>query len=132
MSAKVTFHGNLTRDPELKTGKTGTAFCSFTVGVRTSRKNKDGNGYISNFYECVAYGKNAEYFTSRAQKGTHVFVGGDLAMDDYVAKDGTKRITLNVTVDTVDVLSRGKDMPGGASDRPQAAAASPDDMPFIM
>lgn len=107
MSAFVTITGNLTRDPEMTTIGSQQA-CRFSVGVRTRTKNKEDGGYKSNFYECTFFGKQAEYFFARAQKGTAVTVFGDLTVDAYLS-NGEPRPGIRLTVTAAECQAKMKD-----------------------
>lgn len=63
--------GRLTRRPELKQTANGTSICAFTVA--TNDKDKNGES-ISEFCECVAFGKIAETMAQYLDKGKGVFV----------------------------------------------------------
>jgi single-strand DNA-binding protein len=73
--------GRLTKEVELKTGKTGVFYANFTLAVNkryndSSNANevKDSTSYIS----CIAYAKNAENLAKFSKKGQQIEVDGDL------------------------------------------------------
>lgn len=106
MSLIANFSGNLTKDPEMR--QVGSSnVCSFSVGVRTNNKNKDG-GYDSMFVDVSVWGKRGESIMTHAGKGTQVFVSGELATNEFTGRDGTKRFGLRVSANTVDLLSHLK------------------------
>lgn len=115
MAAKIAITGNLTKDPEMKTYG-GKPACVFSVATRTRTKDADGN-YKTNYYNCTWFGSFAQGFCSRAQKGTGVTVWGDLTADTYGA-NGDPRVSLSVTVDSVEAQARLRE--SGAA--PAAAA----------
>lgn len=49
---RVILIGNLTRDPERRTTRSGVATCSFTLAVERDHKDKDGNKRTVS--ECIA------------------------------------------------------------------------------
>ena len=130
MSANVFFSGNLTRDPEMR--QVGAQnVCRFSVAVNTSTKDKEGN-YVSNYYECSLWGKRADSFMRRAQKGTVVAVAGDLVAQSYLAKDGTNKTSLAVSVNAVDVLARRKGEEGEAAQpKTKPAAQAPIEEEYV-
>lgn len=119
MSAKVSFFGNLTRDPEMAQAA-GQNVCRVSVAVRTSAKDQEGN-YITNFYDVSLWGRRGDYVMQHAQKGTVVFVNGDLAIATYLTKDGSTKAAIRVNADTVEPLARLK---GDAAAKPQGQQQS--------
>lgn len=78
----VNFVGRLTKDIELKKGG-NTSVASFTL----ARNNYKGEG---EFFDFVAFGKNAEFASKYFSKGNNVCVEGDLATNIWERDDGTK------------------------------------------
>lgn len=115
-NAKVTILGNLTRDPATRTVGANNVV-SFSVAVNTMSKKPDGN-YDSNFYDVSVWGKQGEYLMQRIQKGTQVWVTGDLELASYTDKEGNPRQTLRVNANDVRVLARAK---GDSADTPVAS-----------
>lgn len=130
MSATVNFHGNLVRDPETKQ-LGGQNACVFTVGVHTALKDADGN-YKSDFYDCTLWGKRGEYLMQHAQKGTVVFVSGELALSEYKNKNGEDRHSLRCTVDRADIVAKGKfdTVPAQTTQAQQSVKSEADEIPF--
>jgi single-strand DNA-binding protein len=84
---KVIIIGNLTRNPELKHSKNGTAVTGITIA--NNRKYKEKQKTI--FIDAVAFGKTAEFINNYFTKGTPILVEGHLTLDSWVGKDGIKR-----------------------------------------
>lgn len=117
MAAKISFVGNLTRDPEMSQAA-GQNVCRFSVAVRTTAKDQEGN-YITNFYDCSLWGRRGDYLMQHAQKGTSVFVNGELVIASYQAKDGSTRTALRVNADSADPVARLKGEQAQAQAQPQ-------------
>lgn len=117
-NAKVTLIGNLTRDPATRTVGTNMV-TSFSVAVNTMSKKPDGT-YDSNFYDVSVWGKQGEFLMQRIQKGTQVWVIGDLELSSYTDKEGNQRQALRVNANDVRVIARAK---GDAADTPASAPA---------
>lgn len=93
---KVILLGRLTRDPDLKfAAGSGTAVSRFTVAVNR-RKKEDGADFIN----CVAFGKTAETISQYFTKGRQIAVTGSIRTGSYDAKDGTKRYTTDIFVES--------------------------------
>ena len=108
-NAKINIVGNLTKDPELKSWN-GTSVVSFPVAVNTSKK--DGDKYVSDFYNVSVWGKTGEFILPRLQKGTMVSVWGDLTLQTYTDKNtGAQRQSLSLRATEVLPLARQKSAP---------------------
>ena len=107
-NAQVVIVGNLTKDPT-QTSYNGSTVVSFPVAVSTTKK--DGDKYLSDFYNVSVWGKTAEYVTPRLQKGTLVQVFGDLQLQTYTDRNNVERQSLSLRADKVLPLARQKDAP---------------------
>ena len=106
---KVVLIGRLTKDPELRfAAGSGTAVCRFTVAINRQFKKDE-----TDFINCVAFGKTAETISQYLRKGRQIAVTGSIRTESYDAKDGTKRYTTDVAVDSFEFIG-SKD--SGSSD----------------
>lgn len=106
---KVVLIGRLTKDPELRfAAGSGTAVCRFTVAINRQFKKDE-----TDFINCVAFGKTAETISQYLRKGRQIAVTGSIRTGSYDAKDGTKRYTTDVAVDSFEFIG-SKD--SGSSD----------------
>lgn len=88
----VQLMGRLTKDPELKYGASGTAYCKFTIAVNRAFKKDEVD-----FINCTCFGKTAEAMGEYSRKGDQIGVCGSLQVDVY-EKDGEKKFSTSVTV----------------------------------
>ena len=98
----VILTGRLTKDPELKYGASGTAYCKFTLAVNRMKKDDPAD-----FIFCSAFGKTAELIAEYVKKGHQLGVQGRLQQDTY-EKDGEKVSKTGVTVDKIEFLESNK------------------------
>ena len=98
----VILTGRLTKDPELKYGASGTAYCRFTLAVNRMKKDDPAD-----FIFCSAFGKTAELIAEYVKKGHQLGVQGRLQQDTY-EKDGEKVSKTGVTVDKIEFLESNK------------------------
>ena len=98
----VILTGRLTKDPELKHGSSGTAYCKFTLAVNRMKKDDPAD-----FIFCSAFGKTAELIAEYVKKGNNLGVQGRLQQDTY-EKDGEKISKTGVTVDKIEFLESNK------------------------
>lgn len=99
IGAKVGLTGRLTKEPT-QTNWKGTTVVSFSMAVNTTKK--EGDKYVSDFYNVSIWGKSGEFIISRINKGSLVQVYGDLILQKYKDKNGVERQSLNVRA--VDVI----------------------------
>ena len=99
---QVNLLGRLTKDPELKYGASGTAFCKFTLAVNRAFKKDEVD-----FINCTAFGKAAETIAEYVKKGDQFAVTGRIQVDVY-EKDGEKRYSTGVMVDGFTFVSKAK------------------------
>ena len=104
---KVDITGRLTKDTTLNKLPSGLQCCRFSIASRTSRKDNNGK-YITEFVNCVAWGKTAEMVVAYAGKGDIVRALGDWQTKTW-AKDGTERKDVEVKVRDIEFLSRAKE-----------------------
>lgn len=85
-------HGRLGRDPELK-DIGSTTVCNFSIAIGRRFKNKQGER-DTDWFNCAAFGKTAEFIAQYFNKGSQIIVVGEMQNREYVNKDGmTVRVT---------------------------------------
>ena len=93
----ISIMGRLTKDVELRRTGTGTAVASFTLAVdRDFSKEKE-----TDFIDCVAWGKTAEFVSNHFSKGKMAIVAGRLQIRSWKDKDGNNRRTAEVVAENV-------------------------------
>ena len=100
---KCTALGRLGKDIELTYSKDGKAIGKFSLGV-TRKFNKD----ITDWFNCVSFGKQAETLAQYVKKGQQLLVSGEIHFGSYDAQDGTKRYTTDVVVDNFEFVGSSK------------------------
>lgn len=105
---KVILIGRLTRDPELNfAAGSGTAVTRFSLAVTRPFKKDE-----TDFINCIAFGKTGETIAQYLTKGRQLAVTGSIRTGSYDAKDGTKRYTTDIVVDSFEFIGSGNN--GGA------------------
>ena len=96
---RVILMGRLTRDPELRysTEERQMAIARYTLAV--DRRVK-GNEKETDFINCIAFGKNAEFTEKYFKKGQRVLIEGRIQTGSYINKDGKTVYTTDVIVDS--------------------------------
>ena len=96
----VTIRGRLTKDPEIRytNGEKPLAIARYSVAV--SKLHKEGEAE-ADFFDCISYGRLAENIEKYLQKGTSVFVSGELQTEEYLNKDGETKKSISLVTDRV-------------------------------
>ena len=101
---RVEFIGNLSKAPDVKQTTSGKNVCTFTLAVNRRYKGADGKT-TADFFTVQAWEKLAELCARYLDKGSKVFVSGELRNRSYDAKDGSKRTVTEIIANEVEFLS---------------------------
>lgn len=91
----------MTADPELRRTQNGTAVASFCLACDRDFKNKETGETEADFINCVAWKNTAEFVSNYFSKGRMAVVEGRLQMRDWTDKDGNKRRSFDVVVQSM-------------------------------
>ena len=91
--AAVSFAGNLTEDPEVRSTESGIARAMFRVAV-SGRRDQEAS-----FFTVVVWHDQAEHAAQSLSKGSRVVVVGRLQQRSWTAEDGSARSTVEVVAD---------------------------------
>lgn len=110
--SKIQIVGNLGRDPELRYTPSGRPVTEFSVAVNQSTKNQQTGEWVeaTDWFRVSIWGDRGERAAETLRKGARVLVDGRFRTREFEAKDGQKRISLEITADTV--LGLDKREPG--------------------
>lgn len=99
---KVILMGRLTRDPEVRysQGASQTAVARFSIAV--DRRFKREGEPDADFFNCTAFGKQAEFIERYLRKGVKIVVCGRIQNDNYTNKDGQMVYSVRVMVDEIE------------------------------
>jgi single-strand DNA-binding protein len=119
---KIILVGNLGQDPELRYTAKGNAVLSLSVATTRAMKDADGNTRKeTHWHRATVWGKYAEKCSTFLQKGTRVFLDGELLMKSWTDKDGIQRKSAEIMVD---------ELRGLAGMRPRASVSGMDHSPM--
>ena len=93
--------GNLTNDPTVRAPAQGITVCDFTVAVNRRQKGDQD----ADFFRVTAWRQLGENCSRFLAKGRKVAVRGPVSARTYTAKDGSTRVSLEVTAEDVEFLS---------------------------
>ena len=101
MLNQIVIMGRLGKDPELRRTQSGVAVATFNVAVGRDFKDKANGQRATDWITCVAWRGTAEFVEKYFSKGSLAVVSGRLQMRDWTDKDGNKRISAEVQVDSI-------------------------------
>ena len=90
--------GRLCADPEPKATQSSTAMAVFRVAV-DCRFGGKGADKKTDFFNCVAFGKTAEFITTYFHKGDGIELVGSMESDEWTDRDGQKRTGWKIRAD---------------------------------
>lgn len=131
MLNKAILMGRLTRDPELRHTQSNMAVSSFSLAVDRGRKDANGERQ-TDFIDCVAWGRQAEFVTQWFTKGMLAIVVGRIQSRRWQDQNGNNRISIEVNCDEIQFgeTKKSRDQGGssggydsGSQLRPDSAAS---------
>ncbi len=137
---RVLLMGRLTRDPDLRYTKDGTAICKFGLAVNRTFGTGDQRKEKSTFVDVTMWQRKAEVVAEYFKKGSPIFIEGRLELDQWENDKQEKRSKLYVVAENFEFLERGSKTAVAQDDSPAAAseagsdadlpAPKEDDIPF--
>ena len=120
---KITIQGRITKDVELGHSQSGNAYARFSVAVdRRTRKDEERK---TDFFDCVGFGKTAEFIEQYFHKGDGILINGRMESNQWTDKDGNKRLSWALSIDDVEFpLSRRNSSESTESERPSYTGTS--------
>lgn len=116
---KVIMMGRLIRDTEVRysQGEKPLAIAGFCIAV--DRKFKKQGEAESDFFNCTAFGKIAEFAGNYLKKGTKIVVTGRLQNNNYTNKEGQKVYNVQIMADEIE-FAESKSASNQGGNQPQA------------
>ena len=105
MINKAILMGRLTRDPELRYTGNGTPVCSFNIAIN----NGTGESQTTDFINCTAWNKTAEFVNKYFTKGRMIIVFGSIRTRSWEGQDGKKNYATEVVANEVSFGESKKD-----------------------
>lgn len=119
---KVILTGRFTRDPEVRYTNDGTSIARFSIAVNR-RFVKEGSDQKADFFNCVAFGRSAEFIEEYFAKGMKADLSGRIQTGSYTNKDGVKVYTTDIVVEEIEFgESKGSSQVQTASPTPNPEA----------
>ena len=118
---KIILMGRLTRDPEVRYGGADnqTAIGRFSLAV-DRRFRRAGDSVDADFFNCTAFGKQAEFVEKYLKQGTKILLVGRVQNDNYTNREGQKVYSVQVIAEEIE-FAESKN--AAANNRPQGQPA---------
>lgn len=126
MINKVILMGRLTKDPELRRTGNQTPVCTFSIAV----DNGYGDNKHTDFINCVAWNKTAEFVSNYFTKGKMIIVIGRISTRSWETQDGKKAYATEVTASEVSFGESKSENPSAAKDDFTPLDEADDDLPW--
>lgn len=136
MLNKAILMGRLVRDPDMRRTQSNTAVASFTLAIDRDRKDQNGNKQ-TDFIDCVAWGKQADFVCQWFTKGMLAIVCGRVQSRNWEDKNGSKRTSIEVNCEEISFGETKKSREHGGARREDIGSDSfeelgdDDDVPFL-
>lgn len=114
MLNKAIVMGRLTRDPELRRTQSNMAVTSFTLAIDRDRKGPNGER-VTDFIDCVAWGRTAEFMQQWFTKGMMAIVVGRIQSRNWEDRNGNKRVSIEINCDEISFGETKKSRDSGGS-----------------
>ena len=117
---KLILMGRLTRDPEIRysQGENPMAIARFSLAV-DRRFKRAGDSTEADFFNCTAFGKQAEFAERYLKQGTKILLSGRIENNNYINKEGQKVFSVQVITEEIEFAESKKAAAGAAEDDDQ-------------
>jgi len=117
--------GRLTRDPETRFSTQGSGVGRFSIAV--DRRFKREGQPDADFFDCVCFGRQAEFMEKYLRKGTKVVINGSIQNNNYQDRNGQMVYRQQIVCDNIE-FAESKSVSqqnAGAYQAPQMPASAP-------
>ena len=124
MLNKAILMGRLTRDPELRHTQSNMAVCSFSLAIDRGRKDQNGERQ-TDFIDCVAWGRQAEFVAQWFTKGSMAIVVGRIQSRRWQDQNGNNRTAIEIVASNINFVTPKSQNPAAGMGAPMASAPIP-------
>lgn len=111
MINNVIIFGRLTADPQPKTTSNGISYCLFSIANEVGY----GDNKRTNFFRCNAWRGTADVICKYLHKGSQIGIAGQLMQNTYEDKEGNKRDSVDIMVETLQFCDGGNSAQNGSN-----------------
>lgn len=127
MLNKIVIQGRLVADPEMRTTRSGVAYCNVNLAVERNYGKREER--VTDFLPVVLFRQSAEFVEKHCHKGDTVLVEGALYQEKYQTKDGQPRSTLRISAER-GFLCGTRGVPANATPAQNAGGGNVTQMPM--
>lgn len=126
--------GRLTKDPEVSYANSGTTIGRFSIAV--DRRFKREGEPTADFFNCVTFGKQADFVEKYLKKGTKIAIVGEIQNNNYTNKDGQKVYSTQIMVNQIEfaeskaAAGQQTQQAAGGTDWMNVSAGVAEELPF--
>ena len=120
MLNKAILMGRLTRDPELRHTQSNMAVCSFSLAIDRGRKDQNGERQ-TDFIDCVAWGRQAEFVAQWFTKGSMAIVVGRIQSRRWQDQNGNNRTAIEIVASNINFVTPKSQNPAGETKKSRDA-----------
>ena len=120
---KVILMGNLTRDPEIRYSQGENSLAIARFGIAVNRRFARQGDTDTDFFNCTAFGRQAEFVEKYFRKGSRMLVSGRVQNDNYTNKNGEKVYSVQIIAEEIEFAERkGNGQTSGGAPAPSEAS----------
>lgn len=125
--------GNLTRDVQVRSTKTGKTVAAFSIAVNRYYTMPNGEQKeLTDFINIVAWGALGEAAANQLHKGMRIFVEGRYSSRSYETQNGEKRYITEVTANFIAMPLQTSSTAPGSGNFQQFGQASPEPTQYVQ
>lgn len=94
--------GRLTQNPEIRYSQGENQTTVGRISIAVDRKYKREGEPQADFFNCVGFGKQAEFMERYLRKGIKVLITGRVQNNNYINKEGEKVYSVQITLDEIE------------------------------
>lgn len=118
---KVILMGRLTRDPDMRISQGDNTLTIAKFSIAVDRRFQKNGEKETDFFNCVAFGKLADFVDRYLKQGTKILLTGRVENNNYTNKEGQKVYSVNIMADEIEFAESKNNQ-----DRPTPKAADAD------
>lgn len=100
---KIILMGRLTRDPEIRYPQNPEAAAVGRFSLAVDRRFKKDGGPDADFFNCVCFGRQAEFVEKYLKRGIKMLITGRVENNNYTDRDGHKVYTVQIMVEEMEL-----------------------------
>lgn len=101
--------GRLTRDVDIRYTQTNnTKIANISIAVQRKFKNQAGE-YESDFFNCTAFGNQADFLEKYFKKGQEILLSGRLQTRNWETDTGEKRYATEIIIENIEFCGSKKE-----------------------